>query len=147
MLYVMLLSMLVVLPSTLSVIKYLICGYNKSWLLRLNPTHETLWIGKGSSLLIPKLKNISLFCLIGLITLDIEMLLMWKWMGLFLKKKNFFKIIELSFPNWIVPLTLSLLLKYLQENWGLDSLHDVFLKLLFISMTLPYAMAMYQRST
>ena len=42
-----LLSMLMVLPSTLSVIRHLICGNNQKWLLNLNLIDETLdWCRK-----------------------------------------------------------------------------------------------------
>ena len=45
----------------------------------------TLWTGAGSGLLISRLEKINLFCLTVLITL---VLLMGKWMGLFLEKNN-----------------------------------------------------------
>ena len=38
-----LLSMLMILLSTLSVIKHVICGNNKNWLLNLNVIYETMW--------------------------------------------------------------------------------------------------------
>ena len=56
------------------------------------------------------LEKLSWFCLTGVITL---VLLMRKWMGLFLSKKN--NLLRcwgsFSLPNWIEALTLSLLLK------------------------------------
>ena len=42
------------------------------------------------------LKQLNLFCLTGLIAL---VLLMWKWMGLFLRKKSSFKMLGLSFSS------------------------------------------------
>ena len=42
-----------------------------------------------------------------------------KWMGLFLNK-NHFSDVDLSLLNWNGALTLSVLLKLLQENWGLE---------------------------
>ena len=43
MLFVILLSMLMILLSTLNVIKNLICGNNYNWLLNFNLIYETLW--------------------------------------------------------------------------------------------------------
>ena len=43
MLTVVLPSMLMILLSTLSVIRHLICDNNQSWILNLNLTHETLY--------------------------------------------------------------------------------------------------------
>ena len=48
MLSVILLSMLMILLSTLNVIRHPICGNNSNWLLNLNLTCETLWTGAGS---------------------------------------------------------------------------------------------------
>ena len=85
MLSVILLSMLMILLSTPSVIKHLICGNNWNWLLNLNLIYETLWTGVRSGLLISMLGKLSWFRLTGLITM---VLLMWKWMGLFLRKNH-----------------------------------------------------------
>ena len=52
MLSVILLSMLMILLSTLSVIRHLICDNNLNWLLNLNLIYETLWTGVRSGLLI-----------------------------------------------------------------------------------------------
>ena len=52
MLYVILPSVPMILLSTLSVIKHLICGNNLSWLLNLNLICETLCTGTGSDLVI-----------------------------------------------------------------------------------------------
>ena len=83
MLSVILLSMLMILLSILGVIRHLICGNKLNWLLNLNLIYETLWTGAISGLLISVLGKLSWFRLTCLITL---VLLMGKWMGLFLRK-------------------------------------------------------------
>ena len=99
MLSVILLSMLMILLSILCVIRHLICDNNWNWLLNLNLIYETLWTGTGSGLLISMLEKLNWFCLTGLITL---VLLMWKWMGLFLRKNHLLRCWGwLSFLNWI----------------------------------------------
>ena len=109
MLYVILLYMLMILLSTLSAIRHLICGHNWNWLLNLSLIYETLWAGVGSGLLISMLEKIYWFYWTGLITL---VLLMWKWMGLFLRKNHLLRCWGwLSLLNWIRALTLSRLLK------------------------------------
>ena len=85
MLSVILLSMLMIPLSILSVIRHLICGNNLNWLLDLNLIYETLCTGARSGLLISMLGKLSWFRLTGLIT---PVLLMWKWMGLFLRKNH-----------------------------------------------------------
>ena len=85
MLSVILLSMLMILLSILSVIRHLICGNNLNWLLNLNLIYNTLWTGVMHGSLISVLGKVSWFCLIGLITI---VLLVWKWMGLFLRKNH-----------------------------------------------------------
>ena len=75
--------------STLSVIKYLICGNNWDWLLNWNLTFEKLWTGSEKALLISMLKKLNLFRLAGLIIL---VLLMWKLMGPFLRKNHFLRL-------------------------------------------------------
>ena len=63
----------------------------------------------GSGLLISMLEKLNWFDLASLITL---VLLMWKWMGLFLRKKHLLRWWDwLSLLNWIGALTLCLLLK------------------------------------
>ena len=47
---VLLPSMLMILPSILSVIRHLICDKNLNWLLNLNLIYETLWAGVRSGL-------------------------------------------------------------------------------------------------
>ena len=85
MLSVILPTMLMILLSTANVIKHLICGNNQNWLLNLNLIYETLWTGVGSGLLVSLLEKLNWFSLTSLTTL---VLLMGKWMGLFLRKNN-----------------------------------------------------------
>ena len=73
MLYVIMLSMLMTLLSILSVIRHLITGNNKNWLLNLNLIYETLWTGAGSGLLISVLERLNWFLLTSLITLVLLM--------------------------------------------------------------------------
>ena len=82
---VTLLSMLMMLLFILSVIRHLICGNNLNWLLILNLIYETLWTGGWDCMLISMLGKLNWFCLISLIIL---VQLMWKWMGLFLRKNH-----------------------------------------------------------
>ena len=114
MLSAILLSMLIMLLSILSVFRHLICGNNLNWLLNMNLIYETLWTGIRSGLLISMLGKLSWFRLTGLITM---VLLMWKWMGLFLRKNNLLRCWGWpSLLNWIGVLTLSLLLKLLPRK-------------------------------
>ena len=83
----------------------------------------------------------TLFCLTSLITL---VLLMWQWMGLFLRKNHFLRCWGyLSVLNWTGTLALFLLLKLPSrklEPWFVW--WSVFLwRLLFISINLPYVLA------
>ena len=95
---------------------YLICGNIVSdlWqelemVLNLNLIYETLWTGAGSGLLISMSEKLKLFCLIALITLVV---LMWKFMSLFLMKDHLLRCWGcLYILNWIGARTLSLLLK------------------------------------
>ena len=57
--------MLMILPSTLSVIRHLIFGNNEVWHL----IYETLWIGTESDLLFSVLEKLNLFRFNGLISL------------------------------------------------------------------------------
>ena len=67
------------------------------------------WTGARSGLLISMLGKLNWFLLTGLITL---VLLMWKWMGLFLRKSRLLRCWGwLSLLTWIRALTLTLLLK------------------------------------
>ena len=61
MLPVILQSIQMMLTSIVSVIRHLIHDNNYSWLLNLNLTYKTLWIGAGSGLLISMLKKLNWF--------------------------------------------------------------------------------------
>ena len=102
-------SMLRILLSILSVIRHLICGNNWNWLLNLNLIYKTLWTGAASGLLISvpgKLDWLLLTCLTTMVAL------MWKWVGLFLRKNHLSRGWGWSsLLKWIGALTLSLLLK------------------------------------
>ena len=71
MLSVILLSMMMIL-STVTVIRHLICD-NKNWLLNLNLIYNTLWTGAGSGLLISMVEKLNWFHLTSLITLVLLM--------------------------------------------------------------------------
>ena len=60
---------MMILVSTLSVIRDLISGNNENWYLNLNLVYETLWTGAGSGLLISMLEKLNWFNLTSLITL------------------------------------------------------------------------------
>ena len=68
---------------------------------------QDITIGAGSGSLISMLEKLNWFYLTSLVTL---VLLMWKWLGLFLRKKYLLRY-WLSLLNWIQALTLFLLLK------------------------------------
>ena len=70
---VILLSMLMILLSTLNVIRHLICDNNQNWILNLNLIYETLWTEARSDLLISMLGKLNQFRLTGLITLVLLM--------------------------------------------------------------------------
>ena len=59
MLSVILLSMLIILLSTLNVIRHLICGNNWNWLLNLNLIYRILWTGAEGALLISMLEKLN----------------------------------------------------------------------------------------
>ena len=59
MLSVILLSMLMILRTSLSMIKHLICGNNLNWLLNLNLIYKILWTGGRSGLLISMLGKLN----------------------------------------------------------------------------------------
>ena len=138
MLSVILLSMLMILLTILSVIRHLICGNNLKWLMNLNLIYETLLIGARSDLLISVLGKLNWFYLTGLLAL---VLLMWKWMGLFLRKNHLLRCwCWPSFLNQIWLLTLSLLLKLPRRKFESQFILWSFflLRLLCISINLPY---------
>ena len=140
MLSVMLLSTLMIEPSSLNVIRHLICGNNYNWLLNLNLIYETLWT-RGRKWLVNLNAGKTQLVLSSLIAL---VLLMWKWMGLFLRKNNLSRCWGwLSLPNWAGALTVCLMLKPPPRKlepwfilWGL-----FLLRLLIISINPPYAHA------
>ena len=86
MLSVILLFMLMILFSIQSVIRHLISGNNVNLLLNLNLIYETLLTGLRNGLLISMLGKLSWFRLTGLTMV----LLIWKWMGLLLRKNHLF---------------------------------------------------------
>ena len=140
-LYILMLSMLMILLFTLSVSRHLDILQQ----LELNSKLESdLWYTVdwgGSVFLISLRQKNSLFYLTGLIIL---VLLMWKWIVLFLKKHHLLRCRDyLSLLNWSGALLLSLLLKLplrKYEPWFV--LWSFFLlRLLFISVSLPYSVA------
>ena len=84
MLSVILLSMLMILLSTLDMIRHLICGNNLNWLLNLILIYETLGWGRKWLVNFSARKT----QLVSFDRLTTLLLLMWKWMGLFLKKNH-----------------------------------------------------------
>ena len=95
---VIVLFMLMILLSTLSMNRHLICGNSYSGLLNLNLTYETQHAGPGIGLLISMLEKVSLFYMIGLITL------------MLLRENHLLRCWDcLSLLNLIGTLTLSLL--------------------------------------
>ena len=80
------------------------------------------WTGAGSGLLISMLEKCNWFCLTGLIT---QVLLMVKWMGLFLRKNLLRCWGWLSLPNWIGAHSYLYSYNCLQENWRLDLFCEV----------------------
>ena len=130
-------SMLMILLSILNVIRHLICDNNLNWLLNLNLIYETQWTEARSGLLISMLRKLNWFHLTGLITL---VLLMWKWMGLFLRKNYLLKCWGWPLLNWIGTLALSVLIKILPRKFEpLFVLWSFFLlRLLSISINPPY---------
>ena len=67
------LYILMILPSTLNVIRHLICGTNYNWLLNVNLICERVWSGAESGLLISILEKLNWFCLTCLTTLVLLM--------------------------------------------------------------------------
>ena len=134
MLLVILLSMSVIY-STLSVMRHQIHGNNCHLHLNLNLNYVTLWIGARSGLLVLMLEKLNLFCLISLITL---VLLIWKWVHLFLRCWNWFSLL-----NSIGAVTLSLILKLSPRKLELwFFLWNFFLlKLLCISINIWFSLA------
>ena len=123
---VILLSMLMILLSNLSVIKHLM--------------YNMLWTGAGSGLSISMLEKLILHCLTSLITL---VLLMWKWMGLFLRGNDLFS-------SWWLPFSSKLeLSSYIVSSAKtvskkieamVRSMNFFLLRLFCISINLPYGL-------
>ena len=140
--FLMMLSMILIsiwwYYSILSVIRHLIFGNSLNWLLNLKLIYETQWTGTRSGLLISMLGKLNWVHLTSLITM---VLLMWKWMGLFLRKNHLLRFWGWpSLLNWIGVLTLSPLLNSLQENWSFNWSFFL-LRLLYIFVNLPSAHA------
>ena len=106
---VILLSMLMILLSTLSVIRHLICGNKWNWLLNLKLIYKALWTGTEIGLLISILETWLLLCDQSNKTYAIDV----KMDGSILEEKNNLLTCWgwLSLANWIGALTLALLLK------------------------------------
>ena len=122
MLSVILLSMLLILLSILKIIRHLIWG-NLNWLLNLNLIYETLWTSARSGLLISMLGKLNWFRLTGLITM---VQLMWKWMGLFLRKNYLLRCWGWpSLLNWVGFLHYLCCYNCFQEHWSLNSFYEV----------------------
>ena len=111
MLSAILLSILMILPSTLNVIKHLVCGNNQNWLLNLNLICETLWTGaRGKKWLVDF--NAGKVQLVLLDRSSNTSAINAKMDGSVLEEKSFSRCWSwLSFLNWIEAITLSLLLK------------------------------------
>ena len=73
MLQVILSSMLMMLLSSLNVIRHLICGNNQSWFLNLNLNYETLRNRPENGFVIPMLEKLILFFFTSLITMVLLM--------------------------------------------------------------------------
>ena len=117
MLYVILLSILMIQLSTLSVIKVLICGVSWSW-------HFKFEFNPGRTHLISLILQMTL------------VLLIWKWMGLFLNRSYLLRCWYcVSLLNWIGTLLLNLLLRKL-ESWFV-SCSFFLLNSCFISVNVP----------
>ena len=117
MLSVILSSLLMILLSTLSAMRHLICGNSWKWLLHLNLIYEKLWTVVRSDLLISLLGNLNWFHLIDLKTL---VLLMWKWLSFKMLGLTFFP--KLDWDSYIIPITKTTSKKFgvltcFLENW------------------------------
>ena len=102
-------SVLIILLYILSVIKHLICGNNLNWLLNLN-LRDNVDRGRNDLLILMLEKKLDWFRLTSLInnTGAID----GKMDGSALEEKSSFKMLGLTYLlNWIVALTLTLLLK------------------------------------
>ena len=135
MLPVILLSMLMILLSILNVIRYWSVATTRigpwNWIWSTRPCDLRIWSKKHKKWLVD----------FNARKTQTLVLLMWKWMGLFLRKNNLLRCWGwLSLLDWIRVLTLSLLLKLPPkklEPWFV--LWSFFcLRLFCISINLPY---------
>ena len=103
-----------------------------TWIWSRHHGLVTWWTGARSGLLISMLQKLNWFRLTSLITL---VLLIWIWMGLFLRCRGWPSLV-----NWIEDLTLSLLLKLPPRKLEPQLLlwNFFLLRLLCISINLPY---------
>ena len=95
---VILLSLLMILLSTLNVIRYLICDNNQNWLLNWNLIYERLWTWAGSGKWLVdfnagKTQRVSFDCsnITGVIGLKMD--------GIVLEEKSSFKMLEMTFSS------------------------------------------------
>ena len=134
---VILVYMLMMLLSTQSAIRHMISDNNLNWLLTWILSTRHCKTGAGSGSLISILEKLNWIYLTGLITL---VLLMWKWMGLFLRKNHQLLALTLSskldWGSYIISIAKSTSEKI--EPWFV--LWNFFLlRLLGISINLPYS--------
>ena len=123
MLSVILLSIQMILLSILTVIMHLISANSLNWLLNLNLIYKTLRTKVKSGLLSSMLGKRSWFRLTDLITM---VLLMWKWMGLLLRKNYLFRCWGWpSLLNWIGFLYYLYCSNCLQKKWIFNSFYEV----------------------
>ena len=137
MLSVILASMMIILLSTLSMIRYLICD-NWNLLLKLNLIYVD-WDGKWLvDLIVGKTQ------LVSFDWSNNTEAIVWIWMALFYRKNNLLRCWAwFSLPNWIGDLTLSILLKLFPmklEHWFVSE-NFFLLRLQCISIKLPYSHA------
>ena len=86
--------MLIILLSTLNVIKHLICDNNQNWLLNMDLIYETLLTGAGNWSLIPLLEKLNQFdqsTNIGVIDVKMDLCV--------LEEKSSFKMLRLTFSS------------------------------------------------
>ena len=137
MLSVILISMLIILLSTVRVIRHLICGNSYNWLLNLNLIYETLWTGAGSGLLILMLKKTQLVLLYqSNNTTAIDM----KMDGSFLLETDFLGLTFSSKLDW-GSYIISIAKNGSKKIGALICFMKFLLRLLCISINLPYAHA------
>ena len=118
-----LLSILMILLSTLNVIRYLICGNNQNCLLNFSLIYKTLWTGAGCGMfisLLEKTQLVSFDCFNNIGAIGVKM------DGSVLVENSSLKMLGLAFSSkldlgsYIISIA-----KTLQENWSLDSFYEV----------------------